>query len=106
MHFEVPHSLGKEEAIRRIDKAVDELSTQALPAGVKVKDFAKAWTDNVLKISFWAGKGFLGANIAMTLTVNDSSVAIDIELPAMLKAFVAEGQIEEGIRGKITPLLT
>ncbi len=106
MHFEVPHTLGKEEAIRRIDKAVDDLSTQTLPAGVKVKDFTKTWADNVLKISFWAGKGFLGANIAMTLTVNDTSVAIDVELPAMLKAFVAEGQIEEGIRGKITPLLT
>jgi len=106
MHFEVPHTLGKEEAIRRIDKAVDDLSTQALPAGVKVKDFTKSCADNVLKISFWAGKGFLGASISMTLTVTDNSVAIDVELPAMLKAFVAERQIEEGIRGKITPLLT
>lgn len=106
MHLDIPHSLGKEEAMRRIDKAVDEVQQQTLPAGVKVKDFAKNWSDNVLKISFWAGKGFLGANLAITLTVLEKSVGVDIELPAILKAFVAEQQIEDGIRGKMVPLLT
>jgi putative polyhydroxyalkanoic acid system protein len=106
MHLEITHHLAKEEVIRRIDKAMEELQTQPLPAGVTLKDFTKAWTDNVLKVSFWAGKGFLGAAISLTVTVDETKVAIDLELPAMLKAFLPETQIEEGIKARVTPLLT
>ena len=105
MHLEIPHALGKEEAIRRIDRTMEEIQQQPLPAGVALKNFTKEWTDNVLKIGFWAGKGFLGANINATITVTDTSVILDIELPAMLKAFVSEAQLEDAVRGKVTPLL-
>jgi hypothetical protein len=105
MHFEIPHQLGKEQAIQRIDRSIDQLRAEPLPAGVTVKDFAKTWTDNVLKVSFWAGKGFLGATISATATVEESLVAVDIELPPLLKAFVSDSKIEEGIRAKVTPLL-
>lgn len=106
MHIEIPHSLGKDEAIRRIDRVMDDLRSQPLPAGVEIKDFEKAWTDNVLKVGFRAGRGFLGANISAIVIVTDNLVIMDLELPAMLKALVADSQIEEGIKAKITPLLT
>jgi len=105
MHLEIPHSLGKEEAIRRIDQTIAEVEKQSLPAGVVMKNFTKTWTDNVLQISFWAGKSVFGGSIASTITVQDALVLIDLELPAILKAFVSESQIEEGVRGKVTPLL-
>jgi hypothetical protein len=105
MHFEVPHTVGKEEAMRRINQSMEELEKQSLPAGITIKDFTKTWTDNVLRMSVWAGKSIFGGTIATTLTVEDTRVLIDIELPTMLKAFLPESQIEEGIRSKVTPLL-
>jgi len=59
MHLEIPHTLGKEEAIRRIDQTIAEVEKQSLPAGVVMKNFTKAWTDNVLKIPFGLARACL-----------------------------------------------
>jgi len=105
MHLEIPHTLGKEEAIRRIDQTIAEVEKQSLPAGVVMKNFTKAWTDNVLKISFWAGKSVFGGTISSIITVQDAMVLIDLELPLDPEGLSVESQIEEGVRGKVTPLL-
>jgi hypothetical protein len=105
MHLEIPHTLGKEEAIRRVDQTLAQVENQPLPAGVVIKNFTKTWTDNVLKVSFWAGKSVFGGSITSTITAQDALVLIDLELPSILKAFVSDSQIEEGVRNKVTPLL-
>ena len=105
MHLEISHSLGQQEAIKRIDAWVEQVQATPLPAGVAITDLNRNWSSNVLTVSFRAKKGFFGATITGRATVHDNIVAIDIDLPAMLTALLSTAKIEEGIRNQVRPLL-
>ena len=105
MRVEIKNSLGKEAAINKIDGTIESLRARALPSGVEVSEFTKAWTDNVLNVSARAGKGFFKATVAAKATVEEDKVIVEIELPAMMKALLPAEKIEEGVRGGLTPLL-
>ncbi|HEV2693747.1 MAG TPA: polyhydroxyalkanoic acid system family protein [Verrucomicrobiae bacterium] len=99
------HTLGKAEAIRRIDDMIEEAMRKGPPAGVTVADFSKAWSGDTLRISFQAKKGFFGVTIAGAVQVADELVTMDAELPGLLTAFVPEEKIRGDIQKQFAQIL-
>ena len=105
MRIEQKHTLGREEAIRRINVFVEDLLRKEPPAGVKVTEVTKNWTGDSMRFSFTAKKGFFGATIAGTVQVADTLVTLEAELPGILTAFVPEEKISGDVRGQLAKVL-
>jgi hypothetical protein len=97
MHIERRHNVGKEEAIQKIDTFLDDLMRRQFPGDVAIKDASKSWSDNTMRFSFRAKKGFFGATISGVIRVNDDSIVVDADLPGVVTAFVSEDQIRNVI---------
>ena len=104
MHIERRHNVDKEEAIQKIDTFLDDLMQGPFPGAVAIKEASKSWSDNAMRFSFKAKKGFLGATISGIVHVNQNSIVIDSDLPGLVTAFVSEDQIRNVINEKLDGL--
>ncbi len=104
MHIERNHNLGKEEAIHKVDSFLDDLMRRQFPAGITIEEPSKSWSDNVMRFSFKAKKGFFGTTISGTLRVDDDSVIMDSDLPSLVTAFVSEDKIRNLINQQLESL--
>ena len=91
---EVEHSLGQEEAIKRLKLFQDKVKESD-----EVKDVEGEWNDNVLTISFRT----YGMNFSAKMTVEESKVAVDGQMPFAAIAF--RGKIEQDIAGQLKKVL-
>ncbi len=92
LSLQVPHSLGREEATRRIKE-------QAAKASEQVTDLQENWQDHTLTFRFKA----MGFGVGGTLTVEDAFVKIEVDLP--LAAALVKGMIEQKLRQEIAGVL-
>jgi len=76
-----------------------------LPAGLSIEAPCKTWSDNVMKFSFKAKKGWLSTTIAGSLRVTDQAVVLESDLPGLVKAFVSEDHISALINQQFDSLL-
>ena len=106
MHIERTHNVGKKEAIHKIDTFLDELMRRQFPGGVAIKEASRSWSDNALRFSFKAKKGFFGTTISGVIRVNDDSVVMDSDLPGLVTAFVSEDQIRKVINEQLDGLFS
>ena len=104
MHIERRHNVGKEEAIHKIDAFLDDLMRRQFPSGVTVKELSKSWSDNAMRFSFNAKKGFIGTTISGMIRVNDDSLVMDSDLPGLVTAFVSEDKIRNVINEQLESL--
>jgi len=104
MHIERKHNVGKQAAIQKIDAFLDELARREFSGGFTVSEVSKDWTDNVMNLSFKVKKGFLGAKISGVIQVNEDSVTLDLELPALAAMVVSEDKVRETIGKALDPL--
>jgi hypothetical protein len=95
MRIERPHQLGRAAAIQKIDSFADDLLRRPLPAGVAVSNPQKSWNGSTMTFSVKASRGFIAATINGTVEVTDSTVALDVNLPPMIRALVGEEQIRQ-----------
>ena len=106
MHIERTHNVGKKEAIHKIDTFLDELMRRQFPVGVAIKEASRSWSDNAMRFSFKAKKGFFGTTISGVIRVNDDSVVMDCDLPGLVTAFVSEDQIRNVINEQLDGLFS
>ena len=92
----VKHHLGKEEAIRRIRSAVDNLKHRVTHT---VSDIQESWTDGIASFSF----RILKMSIEGTLNVEPLRVELRGRFPAAVLPFKKE--IEKDIERKARRLL-
>jgi hypothetical protein len=90
------HTLGKEEARRRLQQ---KLATVRQSYSHHVSQLNESWEGHVLSFSFRAA----GMNVSGTITVEDSQVSLDAVLP--LAAMMFRGLIEQRIRQELGDLL-
>ena len=105
MHIEHPHALGEAAAIQKIDAFVEGLLQRPLPAGVTVTSPQKQWTGNRMDFSFKASRGFLGATIRGAVVVTDRTVAVDVDVPAMIGKLMGEDRIRQAAVQQLDSLL-
>ena len=101
MHIERNHNLGKEDAVHKIDSFLDDLMSRQVPGGITIEEPSKSWSDNVMRFSFKAKKGFFGTTISGMIRVNDDSVIMDSDLPRLVTAFVSEDKIRNLINQQL-----
>jgi hypothetical protein len=104
MQIEHNHNVGKEEAIHKIDTFLDELMHRQLSAGVTVTEPSKSWSEQTMRFSFKAKKGFFGTTISGVIRVNDDSILIDSDLPRLVTTFVSEDKIRDVINEQLDSL--
>jgi putative polyhydroxyalkanoate system protein len=90
--LQVPHTLGREEAGRR-------LKEQAAKARDQVTDLEEHWNDHMLTFRFKA----MGFGVNGTMAVEDAAVKIDVNLP--LAAMMVKGMIEQRLRQEVAGVL-
>lgn len=101
----VEHNIGKAGARRRLRDWIEKIQLESFPAGVKLSDFEEGWTENVLQFSFLLHKRFLSATVSGLVTIHELEVALDLNLPEMVHAFVSRSTIEEAIENRLRQAL-
>jgi hypothetical protein len=105
MRIEQPHTLGRQEAIGRVDRFLDRL-IQDPPGGATIKEPRKEWDGNRLTFSFAIARGFFGTTFTGTMEVGDDRVVVDSELPRLVTSFVGEERIRQVIAEHLGTALT
>ena len=94
--FEVPHSLGREEAHRRLEALVDSMGQQYSD---HVTDLHQEWENSTLSFSF---KTF-SMQIRGLIDVTDDAARVDCEIP--LSAMLFKGRIVSEVSEHLKRLL-
>ena len=92
---DLPHSLGKDEARRRISNNVHKLQ-EHIPGGAAVQS---GWAGDQLNLDITA----MGQNVAATIDVKETNVHLRVLLPGMLGMF--SGMIAGALQKKGSVLL-
>jgi hypothetical protein len=92
---DLPHTLGRAEARRRIAGGIGRV-TDHLPPGSKVNH---GWTEDRMDLGIQA----LGQEVSARIDVQEKIVRLEVQLPAFLSFF--GGKIEKLIRSKGGELL-
>jgi hypothetical protein len=81
MRVPIPHSLGKEEALRRLHARSGDLAGM-MPGGMA--DVAVSWpSEDRMALGVTA----MGSSVNAAVEVGESNVVVDIDLPMALKFF-------------------
>ncbi|MBC2669950.1 polyhydroxyalkanoic acid system family protein [Novosphingobium piscinae] len=89
MQITIPHSLGRDEARRRIEQGLPKLAAH-IPGGGSLES---EWTGpDTLQLTI----GAMGQTIPVTLAIEDAAVTGELTIPAFLK--MMSGQIAEFVK--------
>ena len=94
--LEVPHSLGLEEATRRLK---DKFAAAKAEHGARVSNLREEWRDHTLSFALKA----MGMGVSGTVAVEPAQVKLDAELPFAASFF--KGAIEQRLRQEVNTLL-
>ncbi len=97
MHMEIPHQLGEQEALSRIQTMIPKMKERY---GQQIKDVHEEWTGSNGVFAFNA----MGFNIKGMISVQSDEVVLDGNLPIAASPF--KGRIESMIREQAAELLT
>ncbi|MCI0361367.1 MAG: polyhydroxyalkanoic acid system family protein [Planctomycetaceae bacterium] len=96
-HVSVPHALGHEAALVRVQKFLDDVRENY---AAHMSDVRGQWNGNRLEFGFSA----TGLPVQGTLVVDDAAVHVSGPLP--LAALLFRGKIEQTIRQELEKLLS
>jgi hypothetical protein len=96
LKFAVPHSLGSDEAARRLK---EKLAAALAEHGHHLSDYHEQWRDHTLDFGFRA----MGMAISGTVAVEPSQVLVEAELP--FAAMLFKGTIEQRLRAEVGAVL-
>jgi len=95
-HVSVPHAIGREAALVRVQKFLDDVRQNY---AAHISDVRGEWRENCLDFGFSA----TGLPVKGTLVVEDGAVHVAGPLP--LAALFFRGKIEQTIRQELEKLL-
>lgn len=105
MRIRRTHHLGKAEAVRKIDRFLEDLVRHP-PAGARVSDAHKQWDGNgAMSFSFRVSKGFLSTSISGTLEVSDRDVVLQGTVPPLVATLVGEEKIRAVVEERMDEVL-
>jgi hypothetical protein len=96
--FDIPHSLGKAEAKRRVIAGLPTMA-QHIPLGGAIS--SSTWTDDRLELVI----ALMGQKVAAQLDVGDAAITGTVAVPAMLSGFFS-GQIGDFIKVSADKMLS
>lgn len=96
MHMDIPHQLGEQEALTRIQTMIPKMKERY---GQQIKDVREEWTGSNGVFAFNA----MGFNIKGMISVHADEVVLNGDLPIAASPF--KGRIESMIRERAAELL-
>lgn len=105
MHIEQNHTLNLEEVKRRSDALAESLAALPIPDGVTIDELEHSWHGNTMDFSFHLSQGFFGTDIKGRVTASAASLALDIDVPPIVMAFIDEDNLEAAVRRKMADVL-
>lgn len=96
MHMDIPHQLGEQEALTRIQTMIPKMKERY---GQQIKDVREEWTGSNGVFAFNA----MGFNIKGMISVHAEEVVLNGDLPIAASPF--KGRIESMIRERAAELL-
>ncbi|MCE5302809.1 MAG: polyhydroxyalkanoic acid system family protein [Planctomycetaceae bacterium] len=96
LSLDIPHSLGQEEALRRLKVKFAAALSQY---GDRVSDYREQWEDHTFSFGFKT----LGMSVSGTVAVEPEYIRLAASLP--LAAMLVKGAIEEQLRREMDRLL-
>jgi hypothetical protein len=101
----IPHHKTKTEVVGIIDKATDQLFQNGLGETAKIVDPKKEWVESTMNFSLTGKMGFISVPFTGTVAVDDVNLVAEFELPPMVKNFLGEEKVRNGVTGKIKELI-
>ena len=89
----VPHSLGRDEAVRRVKAGIASLGG---PFAGKLAVTREDWADGHCDFALSA----LGQSVAGAIEVGEATIALSVQLPWLLRAFQAKASALIEARGR------
>jgi hypothetical protein len=97
LEMNIPHQLDQQEAISRVQNLMKRVESQF---GAQVKDVEQEWNGNQGRFSFKV----MNMPVSGTLTVNQTDVALDSQLP--MAAAMFSGKIKSVIMEEAKKVLS
>jgi hypothetical protein len=105
MRITVSHDKGKEEAMRIVDGALNQVLGPLFAGFIQMRDVEKQWQGNRLLFSLRAGLGVISVPVKGWILVTDTDITIDVDMPQVLEKLVPE-RCRSDVQGAIRGLLT
>jgi len=105
MRITVSHTKSKEEAIRSVDRSLDDLFHGIGIIPVQFVEERRSWHGSTLTFSLSAKMGVARTPIKGTIEVTDRDITIDADL-GWLERMIPGTKARESIRERLQKLLT
>jgi hypothetical protein len=105
MRVTVSHNKSEQEVKKIVEDSTDQLFRGMPGSPLQIVDQQKRWDGSTLHFSFTGKMGFFTAPLRGTVIVTDKDVTVECDLPPLLKGFVPEHTIAEGIKSRVRGLL-
>lgn len=100
----IAHGKTQQQAIEMVNGFSNHLFDFG-STSVQLVDQKKTWSGPVMAFSFVAKYGFISLPLSGTVTVDETNVTIDCELPPMVKNFIGEDKLRGDIEKHVGKLL-
>ena len=102
MRITVSHNKGKEEAMRIVESATDQVLRPMFSGPIQMTDIEKQWTGSRLTFSLKAGVGIARVPIKGWILATDTDITIDVDLPAFIEKLLPQSvrsNVQAAVRG-------
>jgi hypothetical protein len=106
MRVTVSHNKSQQEVMKIVDDSADQLFRGMPGSPLQIVDQQKRWEGTTMHFAFTGKMGFFTAPLRGTVLVTEKDVTVEMDLPPLLKTFIPEQKIEEGIKSRVRGLLT
>ena len=106
MRITVSHDKGKDEAIRIVNDAADQMLRPLFSGPLRMSNVRKQWNGSTLDFSLSAGVGgAIAVPINGSIIVTERDITIDCALPAFIDRLLPESGLKAGVQAAIRGLL-
>jgi hypothetical protein len=106
MRVTVSHDKGKDEAMRAVNDAADQILRPLFSGPLKMSNVRKQWNGSTLEFSLTAGVGgAIAVPINGSIVVTERDITIDCALPAFLDRLLPESGVKASVQAAIRGLL-
>ena len=102
MRITVSHNKGKEEAMRIVDTATDQVLRPIFSGPIRMSDVQKQWNGSRLTFSLKAGLGAVRVPINGWILATDTDITIECDLPAFIEGILPQrvrSNVQSAVRG-------
>jgi hypothetical protein len=102
MRITVSHNKGKEEAMRVVDQATDQMLHPLFSGILHMSEFRKQWDGSRLIFSLMAGMAAVRMPIKGWILATDTDITIDVDLPTFIEKLLPQSvrsNVQAAVRG-------